>query len=457
METNGGNTMSTVKKIHLIKSDPVNNNNKFWRGSLMDNGDVLCEWGRVGDIGQSKMFPNAGESFLERKVREKKTCGRNGEIAYREIEIIDSDVSVTNSTVTSSDIKSLAMKQIKTSNPNKEVSNLIEYMTKVNIHNIAEFSGNKIQYNYDKGMFQTELGLVSQSVIDSARNTLVGIGDCVAKGNYKKELMEYTRDYLMSIPQNIGRHKLDLKEFWSDLSKVQQQNSVLDGLQASLVQATSNLSNPSSPKIDIPEVQVFNVELDVISDKKITKRIFDYYYETRSRMHTCYDYKPKNLWKVSINNMREAFEKDGSKMKNIVDAFHGTSSENLLSLLRSGFLVRPPSSAHISGKLFGNGIYGAPLKRTNGKLISGSSTKALNYSTNYWGGKSGQRIFMFFIQMAMGDFYTPTSNNYSSISYPVKGYDSTWAFGEHSGVRNDEAIVYKTSQCNIEYLVEFER
>lgn len=445
-----------IKKIYLVKSDPVKNNNKFWKGTLFDNFDVLCEWGRVGDLGQSKLFPGAGESFLDKKVREKKSNGRNDEIAYREVEIIDGNVkATTNSTCTPANIKSLAMKQIKTSKPNKEVADLIDYMTKVNIHNITSFSGNKIQYNYDKGMFQTELGLVSQAVIDSARDVLIGVGDCVAKGDYGNSLLEYTRSYLMSIPQNIGRQRLELKEFWSDLGKVQQQNSVLDGLQASLIQATSTPSKPNAPVVQ--EEQVFNVQLDVVSDSKITKEIFDYYYDTRSTMHNCYSYTPKKMWQVTIGNMKEKFDKDGAKMSNVVPAFHGTSSENLLSLLKSGFLVNPPSSAHISGKLFGSGVYGAPLKRIDGKIIKGSGSKALNYATNFWGGKASQRTFMFFMNMAMGKFYTPSARNYQSISYPVKGYDSTWAFGEHSGVRNDEAIVYRASQCNITYLVEFEK
>ena len=60
-----------VKKIYLVKSDPVKNNNKFWKGTLFQGGDVLCEWGRVGDAGQSKLFPSAGEAFLDKKVREK--------------------------------------------------------------------------------------------------------------------------------------------------------------------------------------------------------------------------------------------------------------------------------------------------------------------------------------------------------------------------------------------------
>jgi len=444
-----------VRTIYLVKSDPVKNNNKFWKGTEFSNGDILCEWGRIGDIGQKKEFPGAGASFLDKKVREKKSNGRNDEIAYREVDIIDDNVKSTNVVAPSqTNIKTLAMKQIKTSKPNKEVSELIEYMTKVNIHNIANFSGNKIQYNYDKGMFQTELGLVSQSVIDSARNTLIGIGDCVAKGDYGKNLMEYTRDYLMSIPQKIGRQKLELREFWSDLGKVQQQNSVLDGLQASLIQATSNPAKPNDPAI--VEEQVFNVQLDAVNDPKVTKEIFSYYYDTRSSMHSCYNYKPQKMWSVTIGNMKKNFERDGAKMSNVVSAFHGTSSENLLSLLKSGLLVNPPSSAHVSGKLFGSGVYGAPVKRVDGRIIKGAGTKALNYATNYWGGRAGQRTFMFFINMAMGKFYTPTAHNYQSISYPVKGYDSTWAFGEHSGVRNDETIVYRAGQCNINYLIEFE-
>lgn len=445
-----------IKKINLVKADPVKNNNKFWRGTAYSDGSVLCEWGRIGDKGQSKLFPSGGESFLMKKVREKTSDGRNDEIAYREIDIIDNDVIVSPSvkSVASPDLKQIAMKQIKTSSKNKEVMDLIEYMTKVNIHNITSFSGNNIKYNYDKGMFQTEMGLIGQSTIDSARNVLVEIGDLVASRNYGNELLEKTRDYCMKVPQNLGHKRLEVKEFWSDIGKVQQQNSVLDGLQASLVQA---ISSPKDKAIVTPEEQVFNVHLDVVSDNSITKEIFDYYYNTRSTMHQCYSYKPKKIWKVEIKGAKDSFDKDGGKMRLVIPGFHGSGSSNLLSLLKSGILVRPPSSAHVSGALFGSGAYMAPLKRENGDLINGAASKALNYSTNFWGGNNSQRTFMFFVKMGMNKYYVPEARNYDRISYPVSGYDSTWAYGGHSGVRNDEAICYRSSQINIEYLIEFDR
>ena len=59
---------------------------------------------------------------------------------------------------------------------------------------------------------------------------------------------------------------------------------------------------------------------------------------------------------------------------------------------------------------------------------------------------------MFLCDVAMGNYYTPKS---SSESLPKAGYDSTWAIPGKSGIQNDEIIVYRTSQCNIRYLIEF--
>ena len=445
-----------VKKIHLVKSDPAKNNHKWWDATLYDNGDVLCEWARIGDDPQTLLKQGVGEDWMMRKVAEKKRAGRNGEIPYREhTGILDGVTVAAPSVKPTADLRSLALKQIKTSAKNAEIEALIKYMTDVNIHNITTISGNRIQYNVDKGLFQTALGLVDQNTIDTARSTLEQIAECVAQRDYGDTLLGLTRDYCMTIPQDIGRHRLDLHDFWSDMSKVQQHNSILDGLQASLVQATkpSKKGKANEPA----EEQVFNVNLDVENDDKVRQEIFNYYLKTRSTMHTCYDYEPIKLWRVTIATQQEAFDNDGAKMPCIVKGWHGTSAENLLSLLKSGFLVRPPASTHLTCQLFGAGVYCAPLHRETGRLVIGSGTKALNYATGFWGGRNTSRTFMFFVNMAMGKYYTPTAAEYRNIDYPVRGYDSTWAFGGHSGVKNDEAIVYRSSQVNIKYLVEFAR
>ena len=430
-----------VKSINLVKSDPEKNNNKFFIGELYDNGDVNTRWGRIGDTGQSKMYKGVGENFLIKKINSKKKS-RNGEIPYREVEIIGSSVESNISVATNNDLNMIAKKQIKTKGA---IGDLIDYLVRENAHQITVQTGGQITYNFDTGMFQTPLGIVSQNSIDKARECLDQIVNHIVQKKYAEELLELTRDYLMLVPQDIGRKRLDLNVFWSDIHKVQEQNQILDGLQSSLAGA---LSNPVEDKKEVDEPLVFQTNLEAIDDKGFIKKVFDNYYNTRSRQHNCYHYKPKNLWSIDIAPMKKAYLEYGAKLSNQIEGYHGTPSCNILSLLKTGFLVRPPKNAHISGKMFGHGTYTAPCH------IPGSATKALNYAVGYWGGNSSARTFMFICDVAMGNFYTPKGPCNSIPS----GYDSCWAKGNRvSGVLNDETIVYKENQINIKYLMELER
>ena len=449
-----------VREEKYIKSDVGNNNNKFWTGILYSDNSVETKWGRVGDVGQSKMFPGAGASFLDKKCREKESA-RNGEIPYRKLNVIGGAQPVASTTrivsASTSQLADVAKKQIQTNNP--IVNDLITYLAKKNVHNLVDACGDKLTYNDTTGLFSTPLGVVTQENIDSARDILTKIADLVAESRWDREMADFTNSYCMLIPQNIGHRRLETREFWSDLSKIQRQSQILDGLQASVVTASQPAKSMS---VNVPEEKVFNVELNLVTDRNVVREVFDYYTNTKSTMHGCCRYSPKQMWEVKISNMLKAFDSRGKALGNVVSGFHGTGSENVLSLLKSGFLTRPPSSAKVSGKLFGCGTYCAPLKRVDGRLVKGAGTKALAYATGGWGGSVSERTFMFFVEMAMGKFYVPSYRNYQSINYPVNGYDSTWAYGEtmngrndYSGVMNDEAIVYKEHQVNIKYLVEF--
>jgi poly [ADP-ribose] polymerase len=59
---------------------------------------------------------------------------------------------------------------------------------------------------------------------------------------------------------------------------------------------------------------------------------------------------------------------------------------------------------------------------------------------------------MFLADVALGNAYVPKSY---AEPLPKPGYDSTFAQANVSGVRNNEMIVYQTSQVNLRYLVEF--
>ena len=116
---------------------------------------------------------------------------------------------------------------------------------------------------------------------------------------------------------------------------------------------------------------------------------------------------------------------------------------NVLSILKRGFVLPSQlSTAQTTGAMYGPGLY-----------FSAHSTKSLNYSYGYWdGGRRDANCYMFVVEVAMGKEYIPSYSGNGKKS----GYDSCWAKPGSSGVINDEQIVYRTSQANIKYLVEFD-
>jgi len=438
-----------VREAKYIKSDVAKNNNKFWYITEFDDASIETHWGRVGDDGQRKIKPfgsqGGASSFFDKKCGEKERSGRNGEIAYRPLNVIGSEntPTITTKTVTSSRIKEIAKKQIKTNNPT--VTKLIEYLSKVNAHNITSATGGQITYNDTTGSFSTPLGIVTQDNIDDANDILVEIGDLVAKGNYAVKMKNKTNDYLMLVPQNIGRKRLEVRDFWSDLAAVQQQKAIVDSLQASLASATSNPVNGKTKTV--AEQKVFDVQLYLVEKGKVIDRIRSLYRKTRQRAHQSHDLNVKRVYSVNINSVKESFQRDGSKMQNIWELWHGSRSSNLLSILKGGLIMPANSSSNVTGRMFS----GYPGKE--GLYFSDQSTKSLNYSSNYWnGGMKDNNCFMFLCSVAMGKYFIPSGPR---SDFPRPSYDSTFAKAHKSGVYNNEMIVYRTSQIDLNYLIEF--
>jgi poly [ADP-ribose] polymerase len=301
-----------VRKEKLIMADIDNNNNKVWIGTLFDNGDVTAEWGRVGNTFQTKTHCGVGSSFLDKKMREKENKG------YKKLNVVEgSEFSAKSKSnvvsVSDVNLKKIAQQEINKNN-NPIVKDLIDYLTRVNAHQIVTATSGHIKYNDTTGLFSTPLGIVTQNNIDDANDILVRIGDLVAKRKYDDELKSFTNNYLVLIPQDIGMKRLDMLSFWADLGKVQAQKQILDGLQTSLDKATS--ATPVKTAKTASPSGVFKVDLVPVSDARFVKDAFDDYYATRDKRHSCYNYKPKQMWEVNIDTMDKAFQNDGAKLNN---------------------------------------------------------------------------------------------------------------------------------------------
>jgi len=430
--------MSTETVIEHKKFSLTNlgsNHNKFWNVTLYDNGDVMSEWGRQGMTKQSKSWHGVGRSFMEKKIREKEKKG------YRENKVLEGvgEIKTDGRSVANTELKDIASKQIKSKNP--LVAKLIDFLVKVNAHAIGKATGGKITYDTSTATFRTTQGVVVPEQVDRARFLLSDISDSVRNNNWSN-MEDELNEYLSLIPRDFGMKRMSPEDIIGSMSDVQKENDILDGLAASFAGLqTAAPKKKTAKKKTTPKI--FDVTMEIVDNKKIISDIRTRINKTRKGMHSCSHLKLKRVYEVSIKTMKESFENDGKKIGNIKSLYHGTRSHHILSILRQGLIIPPASSVHITGSLFGRGAY-----------FASSSTKSLNYSYGYWDSSRNTRCFMFIADVAIGKPYTPTKN-WGKL--PKKGYDSTWAKASISGVLNDEFIVYRTSQSNFKYLLEFDK
>jgi len=433
-------TDTLVRHEMYVMSNVSGNNNKFWEFKITDDGDFHVRNGRVGGTGQyqkPKSFgsPEAAEAFAEKKIKEKL---KKGYVKFKGI--LDSGVegAVTESVSAGSNLADVAVREIASSS-SSETAKLIKYLSKKNIHNIT--SATTMTYDTSQGTFKTPLGIVTQEGIDEARVLLDELVPYVEKGKYgDTDFIDKLQQYIQLIPRKVGR-KLIPEDVFPGMDTFKEEGQVLDALDASLLSVLSG-SDDDKKSAKKETKRTFNVKVDVLKDSKIESHIDRFYNKTRNRMHTSSSLHIEKIYTVEIEHVRNAFEKIGKKVGNVMELWHGSRTANLLSILKGGLIIPKGNEAHVTGAMFSTGLY-----------FSDQSTKSLNYSQGYWGhGGRDNNPFMFLCSVAMGKYYVPSG---PSSNLPKAGYDSTYAKARQSGVMNNEMIVYKTNQCNLKYLVEF--
>ena len=431
-------TITEHKKFICVEFGATNNN-KVWQYTLYDDGTALTEWGRVGNSLQSKMTTH---SAALKKMREKTNPNNKPDKKYTEVKAVDTggSVTVSSSSVKSAALKDIARKQIKSKNPLTQ--DLIDYCAAVNIHTIMKQSGGQITYDASSAQFKTPLGVIAPDQVSEARNLLVDISDFVNADDFtNRKFASILNQYLRLIPHAVGMSKITPKLIFPNTQTVVAENDLLDGLDTSFIDVTTAKPKKKTAKKKDNTPQVFNVELELVEDQKLISYVRNLYQSTRKAMHQSNSLSVHAVYTVRIANMAEAFEKYGAKLSDIRQLWHGTKASNLLSILKAGLIIPSSSSGHVTGRMYGDGVYASSV-----------STKALNYATNFWGsGGSTDRTFMFLLDMAMGKYYDALT---WGGSYPKPGTDSTWARAGRA-LKNDEMIVYRLDQVNLTHLVEF--
>lgn len=406
-----------VKERRFICSDLKRNNNKYWHCRIEQENSsyiVRTHYGRVGDTRSTADFGpfpdlSSAEREFEKRIKSKLKPSRTRE-PYREVEFLGGPKVITK------DLDAKSAIQVDST-----TQELLDYLAAANIHKITSCTSIEVNSN---GIFSTPLGVVSLDTVNKARNALASLAkswkDFDEKGINDPDFDRKVEDYIMLIPQNIGRRKLKIKNLFPNYEKLLEQNDVLDSLEASI------------QGLEVPKTEVSTkATISLLQCSKERKAISDSFYSTLGN----YPYKITEIYQISIDSMVAGWQEFGSKKTNIKRLWHGTRDAHLLSIMYNGFIIPSASSSFVNGRAYGNGVYGADL-----------SKKSCGYLSH------GSRKFMFYCDFALGNYYHHKGWNYGR-SFPVDGYDSTFAEGDGSLAMN-EYIVYDTRQINPIYLLE---
>ena len=410
-----------VEQASLILAEIDANSNKVYYIKLYDDGKVVSSYGRVGNGLQTTDYGACGKSFYDKKIKEKKKKG------YTELKVVDADAAPKVQNVSQGNLAEIARKQIKTTG-SPELAALIDKLVRANIHQIT--SSTQIKFDSTSGLFSTPLGVVTLEGIQEGRDLLAKI-----KASFKKEdeLKRLVSSYLRIVPHDVGM-RFSVHSVFPSEDSIQKESDILDALESSYA-ALGKQKKPAT--VAEVEEQVFDLHLDLIvkGDAEFT-RIDNWFESSKKRMHGYDRNKIIKIYKACIPSLDATFD---TKLGNITEVFHGTSEANLLSILKTGLKVAPPSTAYVAGKMWGNGTYGAI-----------NSSKSLGYTFGRWGGNRGASGWLFVCDMAMGKIDYPTNTK----SHPAAGCDSIWAKADKTSLAHDELIVYRNNQVKIKYLLE---
>ena len=457
---NSNNGYSETLEYKVLHQNNVSkNSNKFYVLELQKNPKghfrVFTHYGRLGitnvyeirdesegsPIKDMEVAKKEFDTIYREKLRGKtaidKETGEKVKESYVLVDVVSPSVGSEN--IRGKAEKTIAVnlsKAIDTSTYDPAVSKLVDQLIEENVHNITSMTSLKFTSNG----FETPVGSVTPDHVKKSRdplNELNKLLDKDGKAAITKDVRELNNLYYSLIPHPFGR-KITEADLILDSVKLQQEFDLLDQLETA-VQMGAAMAGSAKSKMD-----ALGTDIDILENKSEWERIKDYIESSKASNHRGSDvwrYKPAKIFKIKIPNERKRYETGGKKKGNVEEVFHGSASSNCLSIMHGGLIIPPTNAPHVCGRLNGNGAYGA-----------NSSTKSLNYSIGYWGGRKSKNsnAFLFLADFAMGKTY---STQESCPRGAPSGYDSVWAKAGKS-LYNDELIVYDLAQCTLKYIVE---
>ena len=393
-----------------------NNHNKYYE--MIPNGNSFTvKYGRVGANPQVRSY---SEYEFNKKYNEKLKKGYIDQTNLRQ------------------DLIQVSKNEHKSKYApieDKEIRELIDYLQKVARQKIAD--------NYN---ISTEK--VTQAMVDEAQDVLNKLSNLYESDVSDKQ--EQFNDLLLKLFNILPRKMSYVSEYLANNDKQEtfakiysREQELLNVMKGQVIQKTrqEETKEQETPEQTILEANGLILEPINDKDKKIILKELG---EIKDKFY--------KAWKVTNKATRERFENEISQANNKTTKllWHGSKNENWFSIISNGLLLNP--NAAITGKMFGKGLYSA--------LQARKSFNYTSYHNSYWAHGNSDRAFMGLYKLHYGNPYIVDNFNSRYYDYDYSklkengDYDCLHADSSKGMLKNDEIIVYKESQMDINYLVE---
>ena len=424
-----------------------NNNNKFYCIELQKNPStgqfrLFTHYGRIGhtnvyEIRDSVSDQGSLEAEYHRitKSKKKTTAGKSTyETVDTQTPSVGSDnIRNTISTRSTGTVQKNGDLSLLKLFSNQYVKDMVRMVWEENIHNITNLTTMKVT----SSGISSPLGPLTIQHIDKSLIVLEAIKDAYDKKH--DSVSTLNAKYFSMIPHPFG-NRIPSDAMIADDNKFMVEFDLLSQMKSAIQVGGEEATDDQLKDIGVDIQLVEKVD-------PIWTALERQYIESRASCHSHLSrWNVKNVFQVDHKNSTKNYGTLDSKFLNQeYHLFHGSRACNILSIMMNGLMVPPKTAGHVTGRLFGDGIYAAS-----------ASTKALNYSTGYWAGGAKNKhryAYIFIVQMAMGNIFYPTGTLYNG---PPKGYNSVWAKAKSVNLANDEFIAYNTNQVKINYLLQLE-
>lgn len=446
------------------------NANKFYIIQLIKTTSdytLFTRWGRIGDDGQTqyKSYPTESGGIIafknQFKTKTRNNWDKRDNFVKKSGKYFLTETSYEDEL---KDIKDTPVKDIPKSVLVDRIQTLIKLISDIDMMK-------KTMIELDIDTKKLPLGKLKKSQLDKALKVLEKINNSLkdktkSKVDLENEIEELSSEYYTYIPFVCGRRRPPLINDDTIVTKLT--NTVEDLKNITInVKITQGMTGNTNP-VDCVYNNLNTQMKPVGKTTKAWNCINKFFTNTHAPTHN-FKLQLIDVLEVTRNGNYDVYNDYAKKLGNRQLLIHGSRMCNWVSILKNNLMLDPSKmGAHISGKMFGYGVY-----------FANSFSKSAQYCGVPYGG-SGTICFAL-AEVAMGNECEKLNSDYyvSKTKLEKTGHNSTWGIGNmtpseyeflgknkikvpvgklvksnrNSVLRYDEKIVYDSNQFCVKFMV----